>query len=845
MAEISWTQSRKSGTSAAPNSLWSRLPQQYFNWEDWLTFGLALLAVLTVAYGLESSHWSGHMPALVLVSVLGLSTSMLLAKSRMSIFAAWPLAVFLGALVTLWQTLDAVGPGTLEARFHAIYDRFNTWFDVAFSNGVSNDSLPFNTLVVAVTWLATFVFGWSVFRWHHAWIGLLPGGAALFIGLVFVSDSLATAIALYMLVGFLLIMRTNLTKRMAEWRATKVSYPPLLSLSFMHLTTWVLLGLLVAAWIVPVGPYATPGAVDAVVSRFGGVGIDFVRLAGPLHVSKVVPVHSYRGVLPLQGSVDLGERELLLVELKDRTIQGPIALRGTVYEDYGSGGWTTGDRTELEVPSAVGERLSAALEQGIDDEEIDGRLVPLEITLEAKSVVGTVLFSPGQAVGSDPAVKIEVPDGSLVKIEPRDDMLRSGTQLTDDEVIERFVPIGFVGTSVERDESGAVVSILGFESSEQLLPDIESLSPDSRVRRGSSYTVTGFVPTVTAEDLRAADTEYPEWVSENYLALPDSLPFRVKDLSRRTALDADTPYDKALAIEEFLRNNYTVNYSPGEPPPGEDTIDHFLFESRTGFFDYHASAMALMLRAVNVPSRLAVGFVVDETDFDGIGSYLVRDKNSYSWTEVYFPGYGWIPFNPSPDRPADLTPTERTGGTGDLNGDGVIDIRDFPGLPITSDPIFGLGEEEGFSSPIDSVPSATSGGGSNAASYSRWLLAAAAVVAVMIAGSAALGWRRSMVGLPFAQATWEKTVRLASLAGHGPKPGQTPDEFTQELQRTFRGHRVIGQIGDAYTRSRFGRTEIGERDRASIEDQWPHLRTAFIGRMVSRLLRRHNPPPAD
>jgi hypothetical protein len=836
MAEFSWSRSRTTAAPTTTESLWSRLPQRYLNWEDWLTFGLALLAVLAVSYGLQSSNWSTQMPAIVLVSVLALTASLIMAKSRMSIFAAWPLAILLGALVTLWQTLDAVGPGTLETRVHAIYDRFYTWFQIAFGSGVTNDSLPFNTLVVAITWLGTFAFGWSVFRWHHAWLGLLPGGAALFLGLIFVSDALATAIALYMLFGFLLIMRTNLTKRMAEWRATKVVYPPMLSLSFMHLTTWAMVVLLAVAWIAPVGPYATPGAVDAVVSRFEGMGVDIIRLAGPLHVSKVIPVHNYRGVLPLQGSVDLGERELLLVELQDPTIQGPIALRGTVYDEYGSGGWIAGDRTEFQPPAAVGEELNSALSGGIEDEQIEGRLVPLNVTLKAKSVVGTVLFTPGQAVSSDPPVKLEVPSGSLESVEPTALMLSDGSRFTDDEVIERFVPDGFIGTHVERDDTGAVVAIRGFFSSDQLLPDVTALSPDERIRKGRSYTVTGFVPTLTPGDLRAAGDDYPGWVEKNYLALPDSLPDRVAGLARDIAGGEANPYDKALALQTHLRGNYTVTYSPGEPPPGEDTIDYFLFESRTGFFDYHASAMTVMLRALDVPSRFAVGFVVDEADASEVGSYTVRDKNAYAWTEVYFPGYGWIPFNPSPDRPADLTPSERV--EGDINGDGVIDLSDFPGLPVGADPIVGLGEEEGFSSGIESLPSGTAGGGSNASSYAMWLLLGTGVVAVMIAVSAAMGWRRSTVGLPYAQAVWEKTVRLATLAGHGPQPGQTPGEFARDLQRSFRGHRVIEDISGAYTRSRFGRRELSERDRGRIERQWPHLRTALIGRMFSRLLRR-------
>ena len=94
------------------------------------------------------------------------------------------------------------------------------------------------------------------------------------------------------------------------------SYPPLISLTFLHFSFWALLVLMAAAWIAPVGPFTTPAVVDSLSERFEGLGVDFVRLAGPLRSSKVVPVHDYTGVLPFQGSIDLGERELLSVKVR-------------------------------------------------------------------------------------------------------------------------------------------------------------------------------------------------------------------------------------------------------------------------------------------------------------------------------------------------------------------------------------------------------------------------------------------------------------------------------------------------------------------------------------------------
>ena len=85
----------------------------------------------------------------------------------------------------------------------------------------------------------------------------------------------------------------------------------MLSLSFLNFSTWVLIFLIDGAWIAPVGPFATPPLVEALVRGIEEIGVNFVRLSGPLQVKSVVPVHNYTGVLPFQGSINLGDREVI------------------------------------------------------------------------------------------------------------------------------------------------------------------------------------------------------------------------------------------------------------------------------------------------------------------------------------------------------------------------------------------------------------------------------------------------------------------------------------------------------------------------------------------------------
>ena len=203
MAEFEWSRpAQPAAEQIAPQWL-GRLASRLTDWEDWLTLVLALGATMSVSLGLEQSGWSENMPPITLVAALAIVASLFVARSGLSVLAAWPLAVLAGVLVVFWQTLELVGSGNLEQRLDAIYFRFETWFNLAVHNGVSNDSLPFNVLVLSLTWLGVFLFGWSVFRWQNAWIGLIPGGITLFLDMALVGDDLAGSVLLYMLFGFL------------------------------------------------------------------------------------------------------------------------------------------------------------------------------------------------------------------------------------------------------------------------------------------------------------------------------------------------------------------------------------------------------------------------------------------------------------------------------------------------------------------------------------------------------------------------------------------------------------------------------------------------------------------
>jgi protein-glutamine gamma-glutamyltransferase len=154
------------------------------------------------------------------------------------------------------------------------------------------------------------------------------------------------------------------------------------------------------------------------------------------------------------------------------------------------------------------------------------------------------------------------------------------------------------------------------------------------------------LPKFDVERLRAAGDEYPAAIWNSYLQLPPNLDARIPELARQVTLRAANPYDKARAIEEYLstRYGYTLKLAG---KPGADPLPNFLFVTRAGHCEYFASAMTILLRTLNIPAREVNGFLPGEYN-ELAGDYIVRGSDAHSWVEAYFPGSGWVTFDPTP-----------------------------------------------------------------------------------------------------------------------------------------------------------------------------------------------------
>lgn len=164
----------------------------------------------------------------------------------------------------------------------------------------------------------------------------------------------------------------------------------------------------------------------------------------------------------------------------------------------------------------------------------------------------------------------------------------------------------------------------------------------------ATYRVQSRISFAGEKELRASGTNYPAWVRERYLALPDGIPERVLTLARDLTATAPTPYDRARAIENYVRRfPYTLDVPA--PPPQRDVVDYFLFDLQRGYCDYYATAFVVLARAAGLPARLVVGYATGEYD-RARGAFIVTEAEAHAWGEVYFPNYGWIEFEPTANR---------------------------------------------------------------------------------------------------------------------------------------------------------------------------------------------------
>ncbi len=238
--------------------------------------------------------------------------------------------------------------------------------------------------------------------------------------------------------------------------------------------------------------------------------------------------------------------------------------------------------------------------------------------------------------------------------------LDSGSPTT--QVTQRFTIRGLAGPSGYLPATQAPVSIRAGRNRVYQSPTNRDLTLRRPLRSGLTYTVTSRVPTPNAADLSGPKSYDPIPQVRPYLDASNIDP-RVQSLALSVARGKADPFSRALALQDYLRSS-AFKYSLDVPQlsRGGNQLRRFLLEVRKGYCEQFAAAMAAMARAVGIPSRVAVGF----TSGVPVGDrWEVGSKDAHAWPELYFPGVGWVRFEPTPrgdgqvDIPSYTTPAGR------------------------------------------------------------------------------------------------------------------------------------------------------------------------------------------
>lgn len=180
--------------------------------------------------------------------------------------------------------------------------------------------------------------------------------------------------------------------------------------------------------------------------------------------------------------------------------------------------------------------------------------------------------------------------------------------------------------------------------------DLLSLQAETPLQPGEEFSVDAWVSNPTLEQLQTADLNYPKWVTDRYLEVPENLPSRVRSLAVQITGGSSTVFDKVSAVTQYLRKTITYEAVIPAPPSDREPIDWFLFDYKKGFCNYYASSEVLLLRSVGIPARLAIGYAEGDGNATG-DSFKVKAHASHAWPEVYFNNIGWVEFEPTGSEP--------------------------------------------------------------------------------------------------------------------------------------------------------------------------------------------------
>ncbi|MGA7987466.1 MAG: transglutaminase-like domain-containing protein [Candidatus Dormiibacterota bacterium] len=376
--------------------------------------------------------------------------------------------------------------------------------------------------------------------------------------------------------------------------------------------------------------------------------------------------------------------------------------------------------------------------------------------------------------------------------------------------------VPFTGEPDAVNDPGIAYGTVAPQSPNALL-SVDQVVLNQDIASGTTVLTTSLISTATAAQLEVAGTDYPAFIKQ-YAGLQDDLSHgaqTIQRLAEEWTAGQRNPYDQAIAIENHLRNPANYQYTLNPPPVPNASIwpvVYFLTVSHRGYCQYFASAMGSMLRSLGIPTRLVSGYGPGTTRAQsgrsGQREQTVSTSDAHSWVEAYFPGYGWIPFEPTPpSAQGDYQPLPR-GAAAASGGTTTPSSNPTPRGGPTPKPGFGNGQDPGVSR-----TNQAHGGIPTAVIASLGVLGGVAVLVVV-----ALLWLalpRSLKG------AWRRVEALGIITGVDRRRAETHRAYAARLARARpRAAPALGELAAVTARAEFSAEGASQQERALALRTW-------------------------
>lgn len=771
----------------------------YFQEGRGITFVLLGLLYLILAISLDVAGWVSGMGLLVPVVLGALFLGTLMAYSRFDGFFMLSHSLATGLTWVFYLMTRIVaderrvgvfvehGVAPLQARAYFLLERWLEWVQAALNNNASNDNYIFILEISFLIWWLTYLGTWTVFRHGYVWRGVMMAAVALLVNTYYAPNPVTGFLVVFCVVAMLLLIWTNLIANRQRWRTFRITFSQDIDFDFVRTGLFYTLAIITFAFVAPsLGRNAWFHRLLAPVNqRWEETSQEFNRLYEGLNRQERLVATGFGRTLSLGGARNVSDRAVFQVQ----TNKGRY-WRAVTFDEFTGRQWLNNAPEEIEIES---------------DAEIpyiewsQRQALTQTVTLFA-STAGVVLAAP--------------------------DVIRSSLP-----IVGTFMPV--LG---EEGEGGVVGEIQN---------ELTYIRAAVTLGVGDSYTVVSNLTNSAERSLREASTEYPLPISTHYLQLPTNFSSRVATLAREIAGSEDDPvYDRVKRVERFLRG-YTYDEAIEAPTREQDPVEYFLFEIQRGYCDYYASAMAVMLRSLGIPARTASGYAEGLYD-EETSTYVITERDAHTWVEVYFPGYGWIEFEPT----AGESPLERPSGAD------LPENQSIPGAPddfledeerfndLNNDP-FG----DPFMDDLQQFNDMLQEGQTEFRPSIGWIVTTVLLTFGVLLGGWWLLRRRAWQGPDGFVAekhllVYARLLEWSQRLGMAAQTGLTPYERSAILVRELPvGAPFIQRITDMYVQFRFAPRHgyQGDGDTASdqeLEENWRRLRPVFLRAWLERRLRR-------